>query len=204
LPNNLVNTTEARSVSGCNGLMEANFQNECFTFSTTSGWYNAKSLFGPTLETWRGVWNHIEAYLQMNAIVGGKAVANGVMQYWFNGQLMIDRHDVVFRTGAHATLQFAQFGIAPYIGDGSPVAQTMWVDNLVVAAARTGDSTVTPNPTPPPTPVPTPSSDAHAGSHTDAHSDSNSRPDADTRRHIGESRADWIHEDPRAVVERAR
>jgi len=26
--------------------------------------------------------------------------------------------------------------IAPYIGDGSPVDQTMWVDDLTVAAER--------------------------------------------------------------------
>jgi len=24
-----------------------------------------------------------------------------VMQYWFNGTLIIDRHDIMFRTGAH-------------------------------------------------------------------------------------------------------
>jgi hypothetical protein len=26
--------------------------------------------------------------------------------------------------------------IAPYIGDGSPVAQTMWVDDLVLATGK--------------------------------------------------------------------
>jgi len=49
---------------------------------------------------------------------------------------VIDRHDILFRTGARATLQLNQFVIAPYIGDGSPVDQSMWVDNLVVAASR--------------------------------------------------------------------
>jgi hypothetical protein len=45
----------------------------------------------------------------------------------------IDRHDVMFRTGARANLAFAQFVIGPYIGGGSPVDQTMWVDNLTLA-----------------------------------------------------------------------
>jgi len=62
--------------------------------------------------------------------------ADGVMQYWFNGTLVIDRHDILFRTGARPTIQFHQFLIGPYIGDGSPVDQSMWVDNLTVATAK--------------------------------------------------------------------
>jgi hypothetical protein len=42
----------------------------------------------------------------------------------------------MFRTGARASLTFAQFVIGPYIGSGSPVDQYMWVDNLTVATAR--------------------------------------------------------------------
>src|SRR5207253_6574328 len=60
----------------------------------------------------------------------------GVVQYWFNGHLIIDRHDVLFRTGARSDLQFAQCIIGPYIGRGSAVDQTMWVDNLIVASQR--------------------------------------------------------------------
>jgi hypothetical protein len=45
---------------------------------------------------------------------------DGVAQLWVDGVLYIDRHDLEFRTGAHPTLQFNQFVMAPYIGDGSP------------------------------------------------------------------------------------
>src|SRR6185436_3864566 len=38
----------------------------------------------------------------------------------------------VIRTGQHPTMMFVQFLVAPYIGDGSPVDQTMWVDDLLV------------------------------------------------------------------------
>jgi hypothetical protein len=72
----------------------------------------------------------------MNTIVGGKGVNNGVIQYWFDGQLIIDLHDVLLRTGANATMQFNQLVIAPYIGDGSPVTQSMWVDNLIVGTGK--------------------------------------------------------------------
>ena len=33
-------------------------------------------------------------------------------------------------------MQFNQLIIAPYIGDGSPVTQTMWIDNLTVGTGK--------------------------------------------------------------------
>jgi uncharacterized protein YjdB len=137
VPNNLVGVTENRSVGGCNGTPEANIFTECYNAGTY--WYNSKQLLGPVVfqptpgSGYKSDWNHVEAYLQLNTVVGGIGVANGVIQYWFNGTLIIDRHDILFRTGAHPTLQFSQFIIAPYIGDGSPVDQSMFVDNLKIA-----------------------------------------------------------------------
>jgi hypothetical protein len=69
-------------------------------------------------------------------VVNGVGQADGVVQYWFNGTLVIDRHDILFRTGQHPNLQLNQLIIGPYIGDGSPVDQTMWIDNLRVATGR--------------------------------------------------------------------
>jgi Big-like domain-containing protein len=140
LPNNLVNVTENRSTSGCNGVVETNIVWECFDFG--SYWYNSKQLIGPVTfqpnpgPGYKNNWNFVEAYFQLNTIVNGIGKADGVMQYWFNGTLIIDRHDILFRTGARPTLQLNQLLIAPYIGDGSPVDQSMWVDNLRVATAR--------------------------------------------------------------------
>ena len=140
LPNNLVGVTENRSTGGCNGMVEASMFSECFNFG--SYWYNDKQITGPVVfqpnpgAGYKNNWNFVEAYFQLNTIVNGVGQANGVMQYWFNGTLIIDRHDILFRTGAHPTLQFSQLLIAPYIGDGSPVDQSMWVDNLRLATAR--------------------------------------------------------------------
>src|SRR2546422_11753385 len=80
--------------------------------------------------------NHVEAYVQINSIVAGVGLPDGVVQYWFNGTLVIDRHDMLFRAGARTSLNFAQFVIAPYIGVGSPVDQYMWVDNLTIATSH--------------------------------------------------------------------
>jgi len=43
---------------------------------------------------------------------------------------------VLLRTGAHPTMKFNQLLIGPYIGDGSPVDQSLWVDNLTVATSK--------------------------------------------------------------------
>ncbi len=139
-PINLVGVTESRSVAGCNGVVEANVVTTCFNMPP---WYNDKELLAPQVwfqptpgAGYKGDWNHVEVYLQLNSVVGGLGVADGVMQYWFNGTLVIDRHDILFRTGARPTIQFHQFMIAPYIGDGSPVDQYMWIDDLTVATGR--------------------------------------------------------------------
>src|SRR6266480_1491577 len=140
LPNNLIGVTENRSTAGCNGLVESSMYFECFDYG--SYWYNLKSVTGPVVfqpnpgAGYKNDWNLVEAYVQLNTVANGVGQADGVMQYWFNGTLVIDRHDILFRTGAHPTLQLNQFLIAPYIGDGSPVDQTMWVDNLKVATGR--------------------------------------------------------------------
>jgi uncharacterized protein YjdB len=139
-PHSLIGVTEDRSTGGCNGMAEANMYSECF--SVGSSWYNLKQLAGPVVfqpnagPGYKNSWNFVEAYFQLNTVVGGIGQADGVMQYWFNGTLIIDRHDILFRTGAHPTLQFSQFLIGPYIGDGSPVDQSMWVDNLRAATGR--------------------------------------------------------------------
>src|SRR5437868_6210712 len=140
-PLNLIGVTENRSVSGCNGIMETNLFSECYG----SGTYNDKQFnrggtvafqAQPGAAGYKSNWNHVEVYEQMNSVVGGVGVHDGVLQYWFNGTLVIDRHDVALRTGARPNLSFAQFVIGPYIGVGSPVDQYMWIDNLTIATSR--------------------------------------------------------------------
>jgi hypothetical protein len=139
-PVNLTAITENRSVAGCNGVVEISVVTTCFNMPP---WYNDKELSAPQVwfqpaagAGYKGDWNHVEVYLQLNSVLAGLGVADGVMQYWFNGALVIDRHDILFRTGARPTIQFHQFVIAPYIGDGSPADQYMWVDDLTVATRK--------------------------------------------------------------------
>jgi uncharacterized protein YjdB len=141
-PNNLVGVTENRSVSGCNGHTES-FGVDAWTCYDMPPWYSAKEYHAATVAFqptpgpgYKADWNHVEAYFQMNSVVGGIGQMDGIVRYWFNGVLVIDRTNVLLRTGAHPTLNFKQIVLAPYIGDGSPVDQTVWYDDLTVATAK--------------------------------------------------------------------
>lgn len=142
---NLVGVTEDRGVAGCNGDSDGYGPGDCYLSGTTHR--NGKSWKAPgifftdtTGPYYKNDWHRVEALFKINSIVNGKGVADGVVQYWYDGQPLIDHHDVILRTGAHPTMAFNQFLIAPYIGDGSPLEQTMWIDDLLVATDRLQDS----------------------------------------------------------------
>lgn len=137
---NLTGVTENRAVSGCNGSTDG-YPDSCY--QSGNQWRNEKiwKAAGPAFlpnpgPGYKGDWHRVEAYFQLNTIQGGKGVADGIAQYWFDGQLLIDHQDVVFRTAQHPAMKFNQFVIAPYIGTGSTVAQTMWVDDVILATGR--------------------------------------------------------------------
>ena len=132
--------TENRAAAGCNGNTDG-YATSCYQSGTEwrngKQWKAAQSAFKPAPGPgYKNDWHHVEAYFQLNTIQGGKGQLNGIARYWFDGQLLIDHQDVLFRTGIHSTMKFNQFLIAPYIGVGSPVTQTMWVDDLVIQSVR--------------------------------------------------------------------
>jgi len=132
--------TEARACAGCNGSGDAFPAGDCYQSGTS--WRNGKQWkskvrsFGNSGKYNKNEWHFIEAFFQLNTLANGKGVADGIAQYWFDGEQLIDARNVMFRTAANPTMMFNQLLIAPYIGDGSPVEQTMWVDDLTVADAR--------------------------------------------------------------------
>lgn len=136
----LTAVTESRSAAGCNGDTDG-YATSCYQSGTQ--WRNGKqwdasgtaftNAAGPG---YKNDWHMVEVYYQLNSIQGGKGVADGITQYWFDGQLKIDLHNILFRTGSNSAMQLTQFLIAPYIGVGSPVAQTMWVDDIILATGR--------------------------------------------------------------------
>lgn len=136
----LTRTTERRGVAGCNGSSDG-YPDNCYRSGNAhvneKKWRAASRLFTDTpAKSYKSDWHFVEAYIRLNTISGGKGINDGVLQYWFDRTLVIDHRNVLLRTGAHAAMQLNQLVIAPYIGDGSPIAQSMWIDNLTVATAR--------------------------------------------------------------------
>jgi len=136
----LTAVTESRGVAGCNGSSDG-YPDDCYSNGTAyvneKTWRASAQYFTDSPgQYYKNDWHFVEAYVRMNTIVNGKGANDGVIQYWFDGQLIIDHHDVLLRTAANATMQFNQFVIAPYIGDGSPVTQSMWIDNLTVGTGK--------------------------------------------------------------------
>lgn len=136
----LISITESRACAGCNGSGDAFPAGDCYKSGVN--WFNGKlwkssvRAFGSSDKYNKNEWHFVEAFFQLNTIASGKGVADGVAQYWFDGEQLIDARNVMFRTATNPTMMFNQLLIAPYIGDGSPVEQTMWVDDLTVADAR--------------------------------------------------------------------
>jgi PKD repeat protein len=152
----LTNTTENRSVAGCNGSSDSYSNGSCYLVDSSTHW-NWKewratgTYFSDSAGSYyKGDWHHVEAYIKLNSISSGKAVKDGVIQYWYDGTLVMNFSNVIMRTGANADMKYNQFVIAPWIGDGSPVDQTFWIDNLSVVTAR---PTTTTDTTPPSKPV---------------------------------------------------
>lgn len=139
----LTTITEQRAVAGCNGYRhdDGAGPEDCYRYGETyrndKTWRAGSAYFqdapGPY---YKGDWHHGEAFFKLNSVVNGKGVADGILQYWYDDALIMSHTNVLFRTGQHPSMKFNQFIIAPYIGDGSPVDQTIWIDDLTVAASR--------------------------------------------------------------------
>jgi hypothetical protein len=137
---NLTSITENRAIAGCNGNADG-LSDGCYQEGST--WLNGKSLRSSTLFTntagsagHKNNWHRVEVFFQLNSIVNGKGQLDGIAQYWFDGQLIIDKRNLIYRTAARPNMKFNQFMLAPYIGNGSPLAQSMWIDDVVVRTAR--------------------------------------------------------------------
>ncbi len=84
-------------------------------------------------------WHMVEALFQLNTLntQEDKPNADGIVQGWFDGRLVIDQKDVVLRSTDFPKMKFNQFLLTPYFGPGLlPHAQTLWIDELAVGIKR--------------------------------------------------------------------
>lgn len=136
---NLVGVTENRSVAGGNGDSDGHGEGHYYksgdVYRNGKHWepQPEKVYFGDAPgPRYKADWHHIKVKLQLNSIANGVAVKDGIVQYWFDGALIIDHHDVVFRTGRHPDMKINQFLMLPYYGPGVPHEQKIWIDDLKI------------------------------------------------------------------------
>ncbi len=132
-PIDLTSITEDRSANGCNGEQDG-YSTDCYQSSGV--WINGKEFISGSPLISLDTWHKVAAYFKLNTVAGSTTNADGIVQYWLDGSLVLDYQNVIMRTSAQPDIKFNQFVIAPYIGPGSPVDQTMWIDNLTVATER--------------------------------------------------------------------
>jgi hypothetical protein len=109
-------------------------------------WYSSNVWEALTGSVPTDKWVHVETYFKMNTISGNIGQADGVMKVWIDGVNVMDYTNIVYRTNQDATKKWSQFVFAPYIGDGSPIAQTMWIDELTVGTGVPNEEPSRPSP----------------------------------------------------------
>lgn len=86
-------------------------------------------------------WHCVEAMFELNTVdtATGRWNRDGKIRGWFDGKLVVEHTDVVFRTVDFPNMKFNQFLLTPYFGPGLlPHAQTLWIDELAVGTQRIG------------------------------------------------------------------
>ena len=133
---NLVGVTEKRAVAGGNGdtdRYKGGYYKNGAVYWNGKDWDTDSVYFsdepGPY---YKGDWHQVKAHFKLNSIVDGKGINDGVLQYWYDGRLLMDYRDVVFRTGQHPDMKINQFLMAPYFGPGVPHEQSIWIDDLKI------------------------------------------------------------------------
>lgn len=133
----LTSSTENRAVAGCNGDSDGYGNGDCYAsgsgYANGKQWKSSSVLFANAVGAYyKNDWHLVETYIKLNSITNGKGAKDGILQQWYDGKQVFNYNNIVFRTAQNPNMKFNQFLIGPYIGVGSPVDQTFWVDNLLV------------------------------------------------------------------------
>jgi hypothetical protein len=131
----LVGVTEQRAVAGGNGDSDGYGAGDCYPVedrhANGKSWGPGEVYFGDDRgPRYKGDWHHVRVRLVLNTVRDGVGQRDGVLQYWYDDEPLMDYRDVVFRTGQHPDMRINQFLMAPYYGPGVPHEQTIWIDDL--------------------------------------------------------------------------
>lgn len=105
------------------------------------GGYNGRTYDSRDILFQDDQWHCIEAQFKLNTLdlASDKPNPDGIVRGWFDGQLVVEHTDVIFRSTDFPDMKFNQFLMAPYFGPGLLTKpQKLWIDELVVSTKRTG------------------------------------------------------------------
>lgn len=129
----LTKATETRSANGCNGVVETDPTVSTTCYNSGSGTYwNGKWINNVKASVPMGKWHHVEMYVQLNSISSNKANADGTAIMWIDGVKQIENYNLLLRTAQNPDMQFNQLVVGPFMGNGSPQTQSLYLDNLEV------------------------------------------------------------------------
>jgi len=131
---NLLSSATRHAIAGGNGNQNASSGSYVESGAPTG--YNNQTYWDAASSSFtNNTWHHVEVYIAMNSTSGSTAIANadGILKMWVDRNLVINFTNVYLRTGNNPTRKFNQLLLSPYIGDGSPIAQDLWIDDLIVA-----------------------------------------------------------------------
>jgi hypothetical protein len=105
------------------------------------GGFNATLYDSPEALFTDDQWHCIEACFKLNTLdlQNDRPNRDGIVRGWFDGKLVIEHTNVIFRSTDFPAMKFNQFLMTPYFGPGLlPHAQKLWIDELAVGTKRIG------------------------------------------------------------------
>src|SRR5258705_9413347 len=91
---NLLGTSTNHAIAGGNGVQSGSGA----TSWNDGEWWNDANYKAASAAFTNNTWHHVEFYVAMNSISGGLPQANGILKYWVDGSLVINRNSMDLRT----------------------------------------------------------------------------------------------------------
>jgi hypothetical protein len=135
-------------VEPCDGklrLAATDIQNQDAPHGLTQGelkgGYNGKTYDSKEALFKDDAWHLIEAQFKLNTLQSDHSNPDGILRGWFDGKLVIEQQDVIFRSTDFPKMKINQLLMAPYFGPGLLTQpQKLWFDELSVRTQRMTDA----------------------------------------------------------------
>lgn len=136
-PLDLTASTEDRSTGQCNTPYTVHGADVGTCYGSGTDWWSSFQFLPQDVAIPGGEWVRVTAYIKKNTVSDSVANSDGIVKLWVNDTLTIDSSTVQFFAAENIGTKWSRFLLAPYIGDGSPVEQSVWLDELNVWGVAT-------------------------------------------------------------------